>query len=127
LPIARELKGGPGGAHGGQEPKNSSLFYVGLTPARCIYVEEKFMKRLGLSLSVVAMTYATNAIADNLKGTYGFTATGICLYALPDFLAGPIPFIAPGGSVPNSGYFTQYFDNQGTVRDQPSQSKVFRQ
>jgi hypothetical protein len=88
---------------------------VGLTPARCIYVEEKIMKRLGLMLSVVAMTYATNAVADNLKGTYGFTATGICLYALPDFLAGPIPFIAPDGSVPNSGYFTQYFDNQGTV------------
>jgi hypothetical protein len=50
-----------------------------------------------------------------LKGTYGFTATGMCLYALPDFLAGPPPFVAPDGSVPNSGYFTQYFDNLGTV------------
>jgi hypothetical protein len=62
-------------------------------------------------LSVVAMTYATNAVADRLKGTYDFTATGICLYALPDFLTNVgVPFIAPEGA-----YFTQYFDNQGTV------------
>jgi hypothetical protein len=71
----------------------------------------KIMKRLGLMLSVVAMTYATNAVADHLKGTYGYTATGICLYALPDFLTNVgVPFIAPEGA-----YFTQYFDNQGTV------------
>jgi hypothetical protein len=57
------------------------------------------------------MTYATNAVADQLKGTYGFTATGICLYALPDFLTNVgVPFIASEGA-----YFTQYFDNQGTV------------
>jgi hypothetical protein len=67
------------------------LFYVRLAPARCHLCGGKNHERLGILLSVVAMTYATNAVADNLKGTYGFTATGICLYALPDFLAGPIP------------------------------------
>jgi hypothetical protein len=94
-------------------------------------VEEKIMKRLGLMLSVVAMTYATNAVADQLKGTYGFTATGICLYALPDFLTNVgVPFVAPDGSVPNSGYFTQYFDNLGTVTfngDGTGTSKLFGQ
>jgi hypothetical protein len=72
-------------------------------------VEEKIMKRLALMLSVVAMT--TNAVADNLRGTYGFTATGMCLYALPDFstISG-VPFLAPEGA-----YFTQYSDTFGTV------------
>jgi hypothetical protein len=67
------------------------------TAARdCTYVEEKIMKRLGLALSVVAMTYATTAVSDQLKGTYGFTGTGICLYALPDFLTNVgVPFVAP--------------------------------
>jgi hypothetical protein len=67
------------------------------------------MKRLGLMLSAVAMTCATNVVADNLRGTYGCTATGICLYALPDSLTNVgVPFIAPEGA-----YFTQYFDNLG--------------
>jgi hypothetical protein len=81
-------------------------------------------------LSAVAMTYATNAVADQLKGTYGFTATGICLYALPDFLDIAVPFVAPDGSAPNTGYFTQYFDNFGTVTfngDGTGTSKLFGQ
>jgi hypothetical protein len=81
----------------------------------CIYAEE-IMKQLGLGI-VVALGLTLPAVADPpfLQGTYGFTATGICLYALPDFLTGPPPFVAPDGAMPNSGYFTQYFDNQGTV------------
>jgi hypothetical protein len=119
LPAGRadplRIKGGLGGAHGAGKNLKIGLVYAGLAPAHCTYVEEKIMKQLGLMLSVVAMTYATNAVADQLKGTYSFTATGICLYALPDFLTGPVPFIAPDGAVPNSGYFTQYFDTLGTV------------
>jgi hypothetical protein len=99
------------------------------TAARDCTYAEKIMKQLGLMLSAVAMTYATNAVADQLKGTYGFTATGICIYALPDFLANVgVPFVAPSGAVPNSGYFTQYFDNQGTVTfngDGTGTSKLF--
>jgi hypothetical protein len=118
VPKARELKGGPGGAHGGRATLKNVLIAACCTAARdCTYVEEKIMKRLGLMLSVVAMTYATTAVSDQLKGTYGFTSTGICLYALPDFLTNVgVPFVAPSG-VPNSnsGYFTQYFDNFGTV------------
>jgi hypothetical protein len=89
----------------------------------------KIMKQLGLGI-VIALGLTLPAVADPLQGTYGFTGTGICLYALPDFLTGPPPFVAPDGVVPNSGYFTQYFDTQGTVTfngDGTGTSKLFTQ
>jgi hypothetical protein len=80
----------------------------------CIYMEE-IMKQLGLGIVALGLTLPAVADPPFLQGTYGFTGTGICLYALPDFLTGPPPFVAPDGAMPNSGYFTQYFDTQGTV------------
>jgi hypothetical protein len=44
---------------------------------------ESMQRVLLLSASVVAMTWAANAVADspNLKGAYGFTGTAACLVA----------------------------------------------
>ena len=40
-----------------------------------------------LSLSAVVTIYSANAIADSLKGTYGFTGSDACLYASGGFNA----------------------------------------
>jgi len=71
---------------------------------------ESMQRVLMLSASVVAMTWAANAVADspNLKGAYGFTGTAACLVApghvgdptTPPPLANP----TPGVALANSGF-----------------------
>jgi len=63
-----------------------------------------------LSVSVVAMTWAANAVADspNLKGAYGFTGTAACLVA-PGHVGDPntppaLPNPTPGVALTNSGF-----------------------
>jgi hypothetical protein len=62
---------------------------------------------LMLSTSIVAMTWAANAVADspNLKGAYGFTGTAACLVA-PGSTGGSMPESnpTPGTALPNSGF-----------------------
>jgi hypothetical protein len=61
-------------------------------------------RMLMLSTSVVAMTWAANAVADssNLKGAYGFTGTAACLVAPGSAASGP----SPGNTnpLPNAGF-----------------------
>jgi hypothetical protein len=65
---------------------------------------ESMQRVLLLSASVVAMTWAANAVADspNLKGAYGFTGTAACLVAPGSAATAP----APGNTTPlaNSGF-----------------------
>jgi hypothetical protein len=67
-------------------------------------------RSLGVSLSVVALAWATNAAADSpkLKGAYGFTGTAACLVA-PGHVGDPntpppLPNPTPGVALPNSGF-----------------------
>jgi hypothetical protein len=75
-----------------------------------------------LSVSVVAMTLATNALADspNLKGAYGFTGTAACLVApgnsgssTPSNPAGPAGFNAQLQPLDNSNSFSHSFSVVG--------------
>jgi hypothetical protein len=75
-----------------------------------------------LSISVVAMTLATNALADspNLKGAYGFTGTAACLVApgnsgpgTPSNPAGPAGFNALLQPLDNLNSFSHSFSVVG--------------
>lgn len=74
-------------------------------------------RMLMLSTSVIAMTWAANAVADspNLKGAYGFTGTAACLVA-PGSTGGTMPKSnpTPGIALPNSGFQTDLRPNDPT-------------
>jgi hypothetical protein len=75
-------------------------------------------RMLMLSTSVVAMTWAANAVADspNLKGAYGFTGTAACLVA-PGSTGGTTPESnpTPGTALPNSGFQADLRPNDPTA------------
>lgn len=64
-------------------------------------------RSLVLSVSAVALSWSTMAMADSpfLKGSYGFTGTADCLVA-PGNVPGatPLPNPTPGIPLPNSGF-----------------------
>ena len=68
-----------------------------------------------LSASVVAMTWAANAVADspNLKGAYGFTGTAACLVAPGSASTAPLP--GNTTPLPNSGFNAFLHPNDGKV------------
>jgi hypothetical protein len=65
---------------------------------------------LAVSVSVLAVTWATAAAADDgsrLKGSYGFTGTAACLVApghVGDLNGPPLPNPTPGVALANSGF-----------------------
>ena len=68
-----------------------------------------------LSASVVAMTWAANAVADspNLKGAYGFTGTAACLVAPGSASTAPLP--GNTTPLPNSGFNAFLHPNDAKV------------
>jgi len=76
---------------------------------------ESMQRVLLLSASVVAMTWAANAVADspNLKGAYGFTGTAACLVAPGSASTAPLP--GNTTPLPNSGFNAFLHPNDGKV------------
>jgi hypothetical protein len=118
MPIARELKGGPGGAYGGQLAFCKSVFDPAQASrlARLQTCGRKNMKRLGLGI-IVAIGFTLPALADppQLKGDYAFTYADFCLQSTSGFntqnftpLAGPVD----AGSSGVTGF--QHFNGDGT-------------
>jgi hypothetical protein len=71
---------------------------------------EDIMRRTLLLASILAITWATGALADppQLKGAYGFTGTAACLDAQGSVgnpnVPPPLPNPTPGVALPNSGF-----------------------
>jgi hypothetical protein len=81
-----------------------------------------------LSVSVVAVTWTANALADSpaLKGQYGFTGSAACLVA-PGHVGDentppPLPNPTPGVALPNSGFNANLQPNDITPGGTPSAS-----
>src|SRR5215470_7114045 len=67
---------------------NARSFAASPARRRVMYLSEYAMQRLlMLSVSAVVTMYAAGAVADSLKGTYGFTGSDACLYASGGFNA----------------------------------------
>ena len=84
-------------------------------------------RALALSVSVLALSWAANAVADppKLKGSYAFTGSAACLVA-PGHVGDanvppPLPNPTPGVALPNSGFNAQLQPND-IGEPTPSQS-----
>jgi hypothetical protein len=101
MPIASGLKGGPGGAYGGQLPFCKSVFDPARASPACAIANlwEDSMKRLGLGI-IVAIGLTLPALADRsqLIGEYVWTYNDTRLVSTSGFSAPP--GLAPNGAAP---------------------------